>query len=297
MNNLATELQQLLDLLSGRARLAVLTGAGISASSGIPTYRDAGGQWLYSTPIQHREFLQDPAIRQRYWTRSWFGWPGVRDARPNAAHRALARLEDAGAIELLVTQNVDRLHQRAGSTAVVDLHGRLDRVQCLDCKKYSTREAMQMRLGRVNPHLAKPAPVAEPRPDGDMTLPDRLARQTVVPDCLECGGTLIPDVVFFGGTVPKDRVTRATQAIEAADALLVVGSSLQVYSGFRFCRAVHAAGKPLVLINPGVTRADSIANLKLATPCEPLLDALAYTLAGTSASPAAFRGGHLEQTP
>ncbi|MDO8861855.1 NAD-dependent protein deacetylase [Haliea sp. E1-2-M8] len=281
MNNIGPELQQLLTLLRRRPRLVVLTGAGISASSGIPTYRDADGQWLYSTPIQHRDFLQDPATRQRYWTRSWLGWPGVRDASPNAAHRALATLERAGAIELLVTQNVDRLHQRAGSDAVVDLHGRLDRVRCLTCGSYSPRQEMQGRLLQANPHLASLEADAGSRPDGDMSLPDGQAQHTVVPPCPVCAGTLIPDVVFFGGTVPRERVERVSAAIDSADALLVVGSSLQVYSGFRFCRAAHAAGKPLVLLNPGITRADSIASLKFATPCEPLLGALADALSNS----------------
>lgn len=281
MNNVRHELQQLLALLPGRPRLVVLTGAGISASSGIPTYRDADGQWLYSTPIQHRDFLQDPATRQRYWTRSWLGWPGVRDASPNAAHRALARLEHAGVIELLVTQNVDRLHQRSGSNAVVDLHGRLDRVRCLSCGEYSSRDAMQLRLLQENPHLTGLAADTRARPDGDMSLPDERARQTVVPDCTACAGNLIPDVVFFGANVPKERVERVAEAVTAADALLVVGSSLQVYSGFRFCRAAHAAGKPLILLNPGLTRADAIASLKLPLPCEPVLQALASKLTGT----------------
>lgn len=281
MNNISHELQQLLTLLHERPRLVVLTGAGISASSGIPTYRDGDGQWLYSTPIQHRDFLEDPATRQRYWTRSWLGWPGVRDASPNAAHRALTTLEKSGAVELLVTQNVDRLHQRAGSSAVVDLHGRLDRVRCLSCSSYSPREAMQLRLLHSNPHLASLTVDSASRPDGDMSLPDAMSRDTAVPACLDCAGILIPDVVFFGGTVPKERVERVNAAIAAADALLVVGSSLQVYSGFRFCRAAHAASKAVVLLNPGTTRADAIASLKLATPCEPLLEALADTVIGS----------------
>lgn len=293
MNNVMPELQQLLTLLQGRSRLVVLTGAGISASSGIPTYRDGAGQWLYSAPIQHREFLQDPAIRQRYWTRSWLGWPGVSDATPNAAHRALARLERAGAIELLVTQNVDRLHQRAGSNAVVDLHGRLDRVRCLDCGQYSPRDDMQQRLLQANPHLSELVADADSRPDGDMSLPDGQAWHTVVPHCVACAGTLIPDVVFFGGTVPKARVERVNTAIGSADALLAIGTSLQVYSGFRFCRAAHVAGKPLILLNPGITRADSIASLKLSTPCEPLLDALANELAAdTRPAPTDFHDSH-----
>lgn len=282
MNNVRPELQQLLTVLGPRPRLLVLTGAGISASSGIPTYRDADGQWLYSTPIQHRDFLRDPATRQRYWTRSWLGWPGVRDASPNAAHRALARLERAGAIELLVTQNVDRLHQRAGSSAVVDLHGRLDRVHCLDCDAYSPRQQMQQRLLQANPHLASLETGAGSRPDGDMSLPDGQAGHTLVPACPACAGILIPDVVFFGGTVPRERVERVNAALDSADALLVAGSSLQVYSGFRLCRAAHAAGKPLVLVNPGLTRADAIASLKLTTPCEQLLEALADALTGSS---------------
>jgi NAD-dependent SIR2 family protein deacetylase len=286
MNKVTPELQQLLALLRECPRLVVLTGAGISASSGIPTYRNADGQWLYSTPIQHRDFLHDPTTRKRYWTRSWLGWPGVRDARPNVAHQALARLERAGVIELLVTQNVDRLHQRAGSTAVVDLHGRLDQVRCLGCGACSPREEMQLRLLQSNPHLPSVAAGAGSRPDGDMSLPDQEARHTVVPDCLACAGILIPDVVFFGGTIPRARVAGVTSAIDSADALLVVGSSLQVYSGYRFCRMTHASGKPLVLLNPGISRADPIASLKLATPCEPLLAMLADTLADHAATPA-----------
>jgi len=287
MNNISHELQQLLTLLHERPRLVVLTGAGISAGSGIPTYRDGDGHWLYSTPIQHRDFLHDFATRQRYWTRSWLGWPGMRDASPNAAHRALVKLERAGAVALLVTQNVDRLHQRAGSSGVVDLHGRLDRVRCLSCGSHSPREAMQLRLLRSNPHLASLTVDSASRPDGDMSLPDAMARDTAVPACLDCSGILIPDVVFFGGTVPKERVERVNTAIAAADALLVVGSSLQVYSGFRFCRAAHAADKPVVVLNPGITRADTIASLKLATPCEPLLAALADTVTGCDTTGAA----------
>jgi len=278
MSNTERELQQLQDFLARYPNVVALTGAGISASSGIATYRDATGRWLYSTPIQYREFLQNAAVRQRYWTRSWFGWPAVRDARSNVAHRALATLEQQGVVSLVITQNVDRLHQRAGSSAVVDLHGRLDRVLCLNCEAFTDREVMQQRLARANPQLATRPQVRAQRPDGDMALPDTLAIDTQVPPCEVCGGVLMPDVVFFGGNVPAERVLRANEALAAADALLVIGSSLQVYSGFRFCRRAREQNKALLIINPGLTRADALATLKLSTPCETLLDA---AIAGT----------------
>jgi NAD-dependent SIR2 family protein deacetylase len=274
MSNTEQELQQLQDFITRYPRIVALTGAGISAGSGIATYRDAAGRWLYSTPIQHREFLHTAAVRQRYWTRSWFGWPAVRDARSNAAHRAIATLEQQGVINLVITQNVDRLHQRAGSSAVIDLHGRLDRVQCLDCAAFTDREVMQQRLARANPHLTVLSIPKGERPDGDMALPDAMSASTRVPACEACGGILMPDVVFFGGSVPADRVTRARAALAAADALLVIGSSLQVYSGFRFCRQAATQGKALAIVNPGQTRADALATLRLRTPCETLLDAL-----------------------
>lgn len=273
MSNTERELQQLQAFLARHPKVVALTGAGISASSGIATYRDAAGRWLYSAPIQHRDFLQSAAVRQCYWTRSWFGWPAVRDARSNVAHRALATLEQQGVVSLVITQNVDRLHQRAGSRAVVDLHGRLDRVQCLGCAAFIDREVMQQRLARANPQLATRPQASAQRPDGDMALPDALATATQVPPCEACGDVLMPDVVFFGGNVPAERVLRANEALAAADALLVIGSSLQVYSGFRFCRRAREQNKALLIINPGQTRADALATLKLSTPCETLLDA------------------------
>jgi len=259
--------------LAEHARVVVITGAGISASSGIPTYRDRDGAWRHSEPITHQQFLQEPARRRRYWARSMLGWPTVRDAPPNGAHRALARLEQQGRIPLLITQNVDRLHQRAGSAAVIDLHGRVDRVRCLACAGNFCRETVQQRLLRDNPHHV--AGAARLRPDGDADVPDELVAGFSVPDCPDCGGTLIPDVVFFGGTVPAERVQTCNDAIAAADAVLAIGSSLQVFSGFRFCRLASQLGKPLAIINPGATRADPLADLKLPAECEPLLTALA----------------------
>jgi NAD-dependent SIR2 family protein deacetylase len=262
-------LQTFLDL---HRRIVVLTGAGISAESGIPTYRDRDGAWRRSEPIRHQDFIGDPATRRRYWARSFHGWPVVAAARSNEAHHALAKLEALGHVELLITQNVDRLHQQAGSQRVVDLHGRLDRVGCLQCNGFHSREAMQDWLATANPQLVhSPAAVA---PDGDADLPEEQLAGIAVPECPKCAGTLMPDVVFFGGTVPRDRVEACHAAVARADALLAVGSSLQVFSGYRFCRQAAQLGKPVAVINPGPTRADALASAKFATEAAPLLAAI-----------------------
>jgi NAD-dependent SIR2 family protein deacetylase len=254
-------------------RVLVLSGAGISAASGIPTYRDARGRWLHSEPIKHQEFISQPMRRKRYWARSMRGWPQVRDATPNAAHVALAALESAGHVSSLITQNVDRLHQRAGSRQVIDLHGRLDRVECLGCGEFQCRNILQQQLTAMNPATAS-GPSAHPRPDGDADLPDDVVDKIHVPDCPDCGGVLMPDVVFFGGTVPRARVDACMQALDDADALLAVGSSLQVFSGFRFCRRAAETGKPIGIINPGITRADDLASVKWRTDCSAILQGL-----------------------
>jgi len=264
-------------------KVVVITGAGISASSGIPTYRDHKGIWRHSEPIKHQEFITEQRQRKRYWARSLRGWPAVRDARPNAAHLALAKLERQGKISLLITQNVDRLHQRAGSNAVVDLHGRLDQVRCLQCNASFAREHIQQRLLQANPGIAEAAarpiaarPIAaRTKPDGDADVADGRVEQFSVPACEHCNGTLIPDVVFFGGTVPSRRVQDCMRAVDHSDAVLAIGSSLQVYSGFRFCRRAAALDKTLAIINPGITRADALASLQLRSACEPLLQAVA----------------------
>jgi NAD-dependent SIR2 family protein deacetylase len=266
--------------------VVALTGAGISADSGIPTYRDGQGRWLHSEPIKHQEFISSPLKRKRYWARSMRGWPAVRDAAPNRAHRALAALEQAGHISAVITQNVDRLHQQAGSERVIDLHGRLDRVQCLDCAAYQSRERVQARLLRLNPDTLHTATTAA-RPDGDADLPDTLVERVTAPSCTSCGGVLMPDVVFFGGTVPRERVHTCMHALDQADALLAVGSSLQVFSGFRFCRRAAESGKPIAIINPGVTRADELAGLRLRADCGDLLSGLTrrWRLASSPGSP------------
>lgn len=261
MNEALVQTETLAQFLDRCPRLVVVGGAGLSAASGLPTYRDRDGTWQHREPIQHRDFLRHHATRQRYWARSMLGWPAVRDALPNEAHHQLAALEHAGHVELLITQNVDRLHQRAGSQRVVDLHGRLDRVVCLDCAAVSERNDLQTRLLSANPGLCI-APGA-PRPDGDRDLPDDVLAGFTVPNCLRCQGVLMPDVVFFGGAVPRARVDSATQALQRADALLAIGTSLQVYSGYRFCRMAATLGKPIAIVNPGPTRADNLATLRL----------------------------------
>jgi NAD-dependent SIR2 family protein deacetylase len=253
--------------LGRHRRLFVLTGAGCSAPSGIPDYRDVEGAWKHRKPMSFAEFTGSASARRRYWAGSLRGWPRVRDARANPAHLALARLEQAGRVACLVTQNVDGLHQRAGSRRVLDLHGRLDSVQCLECDARLDREDVQALLLAWNPGFAAEG---ESRPDGDSRLPappDELR----VPDCRECGGILKPRVVFFGESVPRGRVAEAFSALEEADALLVVGSSLMVYSGYRFVRAARERGRPVAIVNLGRTRADADAALKLQADCAALL--------------------------
>jgi NAD-dependent SIR2 family protein deacetylase len=258
------------DFLAAHQRLFVLTGAGVSIASGIPEYRDADGEWKRPQPVQFRDFLRDPHCRRRYWARSLAGWPWFQRARPGAAHRTLARWQDQGRVARLVTQNVDRLHQQAGSREVIDLHGRLDRVVCLDCAAMIARSALQDELLRRNPAFAELAGVVAP--DGDADLGETDYDGFEVPACPGCGGVLKPDVVFFGESVPGERVSAAAAALHEADAMLVVGSSLMVYSGFRFCRMAHAAGIPIAAVNPGRTRADDLLALKITARFEDLAD-------------------------
>jgi NAD-dependent SIR2 family protein deacetylase len=254
--------------LERHRRLLVLTGAGCSTGSGIPDYRGADGSWKHHPPMPFAEFVGSASARRRYWAGSLRGWPRVRDARPNAAHRALCRLEAAGRVTRLVTQNVDGLHQRAGSRTAVDLHGRLDTVACLDCGAPVTRDDVQALLERWNPGFT-PADAAT-RPDGDAGVREDLATFRV-PDCRDCGGVLKPAVVFFGENVPRDRVEEALGALAQAEALLVVGSSLMVYSGFRFVVAAERLGVPVAVVNKGRTRADGRLHLKVEADCAPAL--------------------------
>lgn len=229
-------------------RVAVLTGAGCSTESGIPDYRGPETRARARNPIQYRSFVDDVAARRRYWSRSLLGWPRIARAAPNAGHHALAALERAGRVVGLVTQNVDRLHTRAGS-APVELHGALAEVRCLSCRAVTTRDALQARLIGDNPDYAR-LTSDEVAPDGDVQLEVDLTR-FVVPACEACGGVLKPDVVFFGEAVPPERVAACEDAVDRADALLVVGSSLAVYSGLRVVRRAVARGLPCALVNLG----------------------------------------------
>lgn len=252
------------DFVAGHQRLFVLTGAGCSTNSGIPDYRDSDGNWKRTRPVTIQAFLGEATTRQRYWARSMVGWRRFGRAMPNGAHRALANLEQQGRCELLLTQNVDRLHQAAGSRRVIDLHGRLDVVRCLGCGATMPRERFQGELARLNP--AWLALDATDAPDGDADLEQDFS-SFVVPACEVCGGVLKPDVVFFGENVPRERVERAFAHLQAADAVLVVGSSLMVYSGFRFVQAAARAGLPIAALNFGRTRADDLLSLKVEQSC------------------------------
>ncbi len=282
-----TSLRRVAELLSERTAVA-LTGAGCSTESGIPDYRGPDGRLRAGTPMLYQEFVRDAAARARYWSRSLVGWPRISRARPNAAHEALARLEAAGGLSGVITQNVDGLHAAAGSRRLVELHGSLSRVRCLGCGGVISRAAVQRRLLKMNPewesvaHDSSPADTRTPAaPDGDARLPARSDRGFRVPACERCGGILKPDVVFFGENVPRRRVEAAWEVYREARALLVVGSSLTVYSGFRFVRQAAREGRPVAIVNVGVTRADDLAALRIDARAGEALPAVADHLLPT----------------
>ena len=287
----------LVELVRGR-RVVVLTGAGCSTESGIPDYRGPETPPRTRPPIQHREFVDRAEMRRRYWARSTLGWSRFSAARPNTAHAALAALEQRGAVAGLITQNVDSLHSAAGSATVVELHGALARVRCLACDAITTRDALQARLLAANPQwgdrTALPFGSAAGRgdpptgertrsvvlaPDGDSDLPDELVAAFAVVDCEACGGTLMPDVVFFGGSVPRATLDAAWSLFDRAEALLVVGSSLAVFSGYRFVRRAAEHGIPVAILNRGPTRGDELAAVRVDARAGAALTALAAALA------------------
>lgn len=282
-----TDVGPVLDLVRGRP-VTVLTGAGLSTDSGIPDYRGPGAP--PRTPMTHRQFVSDPAFRRHYWARNHVGWRHVEDVSPNAGHRALVRLEAAGVVRGVITQNVDRLHTRAGSRSVIDLHGTYARVVCLDCGDVSTRAELALRLEAMNPGFSDVAAVADAEiaPDADAVVAS--TEGFVVADCLVCGGMLKPDIVYFGENVPKARVADAYAMVEAADVLLVAGSSLTVMSGLRFVRHASKTGRPVVIVNRGTTRGDEFAAVTLDAGCSEVLTALADTLAGNSPTAAVLPG-------
>ncbi len=257
-------------------RLLVLTGAGCSTESGIPDYRDAAGEWKRTAPIQYQAFMGQESARRRYWARSMLGWAPIRDARPSASHRALATLEQLERTHHLVTQNVDGLHQKAGSVKVIDLHGRLDVVECIECARRLDRHTMQAVLEALNPAW-RPREVRI-APDGDADLDEAASASFEIPDCSGCGGILKPTVVFFGESVPRERVAAAYRRLTESDALLVAGSSLMVFSGYRFVREATRRGCPVAIVNLGRTRADDEVTLKAEAGCGAALEAVVSRL-------------------
>jgi NAD-dependent SIR2 family protein deacetylase len=262
-------------------RVFALTGAGCSTASGIPDYRDDQGEWKRRPPVMIQAFRTQEAVYRRYWARAYAGWPSFTTAAPGAAHRAFAAWEAAGTLVRLVTQNVDGLHQRAGSRAVLDLHGRLDVVVCLGCGERMSRATLQAVMAAANPRW-EAVPAAAP--DGDADVEAAVIGSFQAPRCERCGGLLKPDVVFFGENVPGERYEDARAALAGADALLVAGSSLMVYSGFRFVRLAHEAGVPIAIVNRGLTRGDELAALKVEGDVGIILsDAIAAVASGAAA--------------
>lgn len=270
----------LLTLLAGR-RTAVLTGAGISTDSGIPDYR--GPDSPPSNPMTIAQFTGDPVFRQRYWARNHLGWRHLAGAAPNAGHTALASLEASGVVTGVITQNVDLLHTRAGSRRVIDLHGSYAAVVCLRCGTMMSRSSLAEQLEELNPgfigRTGSLGPIAV-APDADAVVTDTASFRYL--DCHACGGILKPDIVYFGESVPKDRVAQAYAVVDEAEALLVAGSSLTVFSGYRFVRHAAARGIPVAIVNRGPTRGDGLADVKFDGGCSAALTVLAAELGAVS---------------
>ena len=270
--------EALATFVRSHSRLFVLGGAGCSTASGLGDYRDRDGQWKRRQPITGQTFLGDPLARARYWARSAVGWPAFGSARPGAAHRAIAALQRSGHVRHLVTQNVDGLHQQAGHEGVVELHGTLATVSCVRCGDSVSRDGFQRTLLAANPWLGNLD--AAYAPDGDADLELASPDSVEVPGCTRCGALMKPDVVFFGENVPKTTVALAMENLRNSDALLVAGSSLMVFSGFRFCRDAAARGQPIVIVNDGRTRADELGALKIEGDCGTRLSRLVDAVAG-----------------
>lgn len=266
---------QRLGELVGRGAVCVLSGAGLSTESGIPDYRGPSGGLRARLPMTIAEFRGSPAARVRYWARAHVGWRRVAAARPNAGHRAVAALEQAGVVRGIITQNVDGLHQAAGARGVIELHGALDRVVCLECGARSTREALDERLRAANPDLDS-GEVASSNPDGDAELADEQIARFRLVGCECCGADLLkPDVVFFGESVPQPRVQRCFELLDGSACLLVLGSSLTLMSGLRFANRACQAQIPIAIVNRGVTRGDPLADIKVDAALGAVLPALA----------------------
>ena len=265
-------LDEIARLVQRSRQLLVLTGAGCSTESGIPDYRDREGAWKRKQPMSYQEFIGSHEAQRRYWARAVIGWKRLRNVQPNRSHRVLARLERFGRVQSLITQNVDGLHQSAGSIQVLDLHGRIDAVECLCCRRSSRREPLQRRLEQLNPQWSERAALMAP--DGDAVPEETDCSAFEIAGCEHCQGPLKPAVVFFGESIPSDTAARAERCVRTADALLVVGSSLMVYSAYRLVRAAHELGLPIIIVNQGKTRADTLASRKLEGQCGLILERL-----------------------
>ncbi len=267
------EIDELVDLVAG-GRVAVLSGAGISTDSGIPDYRGPSGAALRRhAPMTYQTFTRDPIARRRYWARGYLGWSQIQNARPNDGHLAVAALEQAGYVSGVITQNVDGLHAAAGSKVSIDLHGRLDQVVCLDCGAQVTRTSVHDRIREANVRWR--AVVTAVNPDGDVDVPEEQLDEFVVVDCASCGGVLKPDVVYFGERVPPERVEAAYRVTESARAILVLGSTLQVYSGRRFVMRAAQQGIPVAIVNAGETKADHLASIRVHADLSAVLTSVA----------------------
>ena len=276
----AAALERLVALVRGRPTL-VLSGAGLSTESGIPDYRGPDGARRARSPISYQQFTRSEAARRRYGARSFLGWPAMRSTRPNAGHRAVARLEAGRVVVGVLTQNVDGLHQVSGSRRVLELHGALGQVRCLSCGGREARDALQRRLERLNPAFA--GGTAAMAPDGDAVLGPGREDAFRPAACRRCGGVLKPDVVFFGENVPRGRLQRSWSMLEAAEVLLVLGSSLTVRSGYRYVAAARTRGTPVAIVNDGVTRGDVDASVRLGGRLGRVLPAVTDRLLGPRA--------------
>jgi len=269
---MSDSINALLTTLQNQGPATVLTGAGVSVDSGLPVYRDSKGDWVHQKPIDGRDFKSSATVRQRYWCRSFIGWPSFSKAQPNSAHHDLTKLINHGHVSNIITQNVDGLHQKANSLPTTALHGNLGEVICLGCGEISSRDSLQHRMRTENPEFSQQN--FEVKPDGDANVDSRYIENFKVSDCINCNGTLKPHVVFFGETVPVARVEHCMENLTQSKLLLCIGTSLMVYSGFRFCRKAHSENIPIAIINEGVTRADDIATIKIEAPCATVLSQL-----------------------
>ncbi|MEV6923056.1 NAD-dependent protein deacetylase [Dactylosporangium sp. NPDC051485] len=265
-----------LSALVGKGGVLVLSGAGLSTESGIPDYRGPSGMRRNAQPMTYQTFTRDPIARRRYWARSHLGWRTIARAAPNAGHRAVGRLQARGLLSGIITQNVDGLHQAGGADGIIELHGALDRVACLDCGERSGRAELDARLAQANAGFT--AEAGGINPDGDVDLTDEQAAGFVVVGCTGCGGMLKPDVVFFGESVPAPRVRDCFELVERSAALVVLGSSLTVMSGRRFVVRAAKLGLPIAIVNQGPTRADALAGILLDAPLGAVLSSVAWTL-------------------